>query len=781
MIDTDDDSKTEAAEPQPDADEGLSLSEFTRYLQEVEEQPAWRSRADREMEYVDGNQLDSEILQKMQQIGMPPAVEPLIGPAIDSVLGYEAKTRTDWRVTADAEQGADESAAAMNYKLNQAERQSKADKACSDAFKPQLCVGLGWVEVSRETDPFKPPYRCKSVHRNEIWWDMLSVEPDLSDARYLLRRRWTDADLAKKKFPEQADLIEMAMGRYSDQFLGSDGGTSTNLAKAWDDQRGWSIEEQNWRDISNRRVCLFECWYRRWVDIVVIRLLDGRVVEYDPANPVHTVAIAAGVGKPARHVVARMFVSYWVGPHKLYDGPTPYRHHHFPYVPFWGSREDRTGVPYGVVRGMIYLQDNVNSAVSKIRWGLSAVRTERTKGAVAMSDEKFRQQISRVDADIILDDAHMAKQGARFEVHRDFQLTEQQYRMLQDARLGIERCSRITAGFQGQRGTATSGLQENTQVEQSTQALADLMDNFRFARTQVGELLLSMIIEDMIGKPERVVIRGQAPIPDRVVMLNEPMVDEATGLEYRNNDVERIRMKVSLSDVPSTPGFRAQQLSAMSEAFKAMPQDVQVVVLPHLLSLMDVPHKDEIIKAIVEARSTLTEDQVQERIDAAVRQALKDAQYDLRSRELDAKYGPERMAAELAKIAAQIKVLDADAGKKFMELMFAGMQAGEVVAAVPQVAPVADALITRAASGNVAGQATPAPTEPAAGIIVKPVGNPKTGMGFKPRGGAGPAPGLPGAAPGDTSPNTPAQPASPFVGREQGIETMRADSTGPQR
>lgn len=61
---------------------------------------------------------------------MPPAIEPLVGPTIDSVLGMEAKTRTDWRVLPDADKQGDDVADALNYRLNQAERHSKADYAC---------------------------------------------------------------------------------------------------------------------------------------------------------------------------------------------------------------------------------------------------------------------------------------------------------------------------------------------------------------------------------------------------------------------------------------------------------------------------------------------------------------------------------------------------------------------------------------------------------------------------------------------------------------------------
>jgi hypothetical protein len=667
---------TMTAANQPGA-AGLDLPTFTKFFKEIQDQPAWRAKADREMDYVDGNQLDSAILQAQKAIGMPPAIEPLIGPAIEAVLGLEAKTRTDWRITAEGIEG-DQVAEALNHKVNQAERTSGADKACSDAFKPQVCVGLGWVEVARESDPFKNKYRCEAVHRNEIFWDMLDKSPGLEKARYLVRRRWTDSEQVKLKFPKHKALIETSSnGRWTDAFeLSVDGGTSTNLAQSYEDQRGWSIEEQEWRDAEHGRVCLFEVWYRRWEEATVLKSPDGRVVEYDKKNPAHNEVLAAGLIKPMKTVIARMYVSFWMGPHKLYDGKTPYSHSNFPYAPFWGHKEDRTGVPFGAVRGMVYLQDNVNSAISKIRWGLSAIRTERTKGAVAYSDEVFRQQIARPDADIILNAEHMAQPGAKFEVFRDFQLNEQQYKMLSDSRLGIERASGISSSFMGQKGTANSGVQESAQIEQATQSLASLMDNFRAGRTRVGELLLSLIIEDMVGKEETVTIRGNAVVPDRQVILNQPTIDEATGVEYLTNDVQRTRLKVAMEDVPSTPSFRTQQLAAMSEAFKAMPPDYQQVALPHLLSLMDLPNKTEIIKAIQEVKDRPSPELEKVKADN-----------DFRERELTLK-------TELQ--GAQVKKMIADAVKVGTESAYAAMQAASVIATNPQVAPVADAVMASA-------------------------------------------------------------------------------------
>lgn len=625
------------SQPSPQ-DEGLSLSQFTQFMNEIMDQPSWRTRADREADYYDGNQLDSEILRRQQEIGMPPAIEPLIGPTIDSVLGMEAKSRTDWRVVPDDDKSGDEVAEALNYKLNQAERKSGADRAISEAYASQIKVGLGWVEVSRNSDPFEYKYRCESIHRNEIYWDFLSKRPDLSDARYLIRRKWTDKTLAALMFQEQSELIKLSGSNWSnwsmDSALTLDGGQSTDLAMSMANERGWSIEEQEWRDTFNQRVCLFEVWTRRWVRATLLISPDGRVVEYDPSNVYHVAAVSHGLIKPQSRVISKMYLSWWMGPHKLWEGPSPYRHNKFPYVPFWGKREDRTNVPYGLVRGMMYLQDEVNARISRMQWGLAAVRTTRTKGAVAGTDEQLRREIARPDADIILDADHMGKNGAMFKVERDFSLDAQQAQRLVDAREGIKRTGGIYNSFMGQDGQAQSGVAISGLVEQSTQTLADINDNAKYARAEVGDLLVSMIIEDMIGQEEEIFIPSNGVRDEKNIRVNVPFYDAENKVTYLTNDIERTKTKVVLDDVPSTPTFRAQQLSAMSETYKSMPPQYQIVMLPHLLNLMDVPDKQSIIQAIRDAEQNKSPEEVQAMINQAVDDALVKAGIDLKKLEL---------------------------------------------------------------------------------------------------------------------------------------------------
>lgn len=683
----------------------LDLLTFTQWVQECQDQPAWRSKADRECDYYDANQLDSEVMRKAQERGLPPAIEPLVGPTIDAVLGMEAKTRTDWRVIPDSDKANDDVAEALNYRLNQAERHSRADAACGDAYASQIKVGIGWVEVAREQDPFKYKYRCGSIHRNEIWNDWKG-KPDLSDARYLIRRKWMHRKQAALMIPDKAELIEHAGAgwqQFDPGMLSLEGGASTGLANSWLDERGWSIEEQQWRDIHNQQVCLFEVWYRDWQRVIVITSPDGRVIEYDPTNILHMQAVASGMVKATSAVIGKMRLAWFMGPHKLADVPTPYKHNKFPYVPFWGKREDRTGVPYGLIRGMVYLQDEVNARIARMQWGLAATRTTRTEGAVLDDDDTFREEVGRPDADIVLDPEAM-RQGGVFKVERDFELNRQQYERLVDAREGIKRVGGIYNAFMGQEGQAKSGVAISGLVEQSNQTLADINDNFKTARQEVGDLLLSMIIEDLSGKQEEVFIDGRSLKDDRTVVLNQPMTDDATGISYLDNDVQRTKLKVTLEDVPSTPSFRAQQLSAMSEAFKSAPKEYQKIMMPHLFALMDVPNKQDIIEAIKALGDVPTPEQIQQQIDDAVQAALAKAQFDLKNRELDQKQ---------PLIDAQVKKTNAESVTKNGEAQFGAIQTAQTITAIPQTAPLADILLQSAgfvdADGGTIMPSAPAP------------------------------------------------------------------------
>lgn len=580
--------------PEKDKDEGLTSADMSDMLYEIRNQPNWRHTADKESDYYDGNQLDLDTINQLEERNQAPLITNLIKPTIDTVLGMEAKTRTDWTVKAGdlAEDMTEEVAKALSVRLHKAEVESRADRACSDAYASQAKVGIGWVEVARETDPFKPKTRVKAVHRREIWWDWRAKEPDLSDARYMIRRQWLDVDVAKTAFPQSAETISHLMGGgvgINDLLINGDQG----LARAIDTFRGSSIEQYEYMNAARKRVCIYEVWYKKMTSGHVMRLPNGRVVEFDLNDPKHCEVALGGMLDVMPATYMRMRRAYFIGPLKLFEGPTPYRHHEYPYVPFFGFREDRTGSPYGLIRSMLSPQDEVNSRKSKMHWLLGARRVIADSDAV-IDHDAVAQEVARPDAYIILNKAR--DPNSQFKVEDGGQLANQQFQIMQDAKQEINQAAGVYQSMMGQAGggvTAASAI--NSLVEQGTTTLGDLNDNYRYSRRKVGELLLEMVKEDLEGKQINVTIEEGSG--EKIIQLNVPGMDMA-GQPCVLNDVSKANVVVGLDDISSSPTFRMQQFTALTELTKSLPPQAQAVIVPYIMEESEYSKRKEIAKIL---------------------------------------------------------------------------------------------------------------------------------------------------------------------------------------
>lgn len=138
--------------------------------------------------------------------------------------------------------------------------------------------------------------------------------------------------------------------------------------------------------------------------------------------------------------------------------------------------------------------------------------------------------------------------------------------------------------------------------------------------------------------------------------------------------------------------------------------------------------------------------------------------------QLEAKQPKAIIDATVRKLDAEVLALGfkaddtkAAAIEKTGRAVFAAGQTAQMIAAVPQLAPVIDAVLELIGYQEPAGSDLPLLSAPAAGLTQGSVKDPRTGIEFQP--------GF-GAAPGDTSPQTP---ASPGVGANAGINTVRAE------
>ncbi|EPR2309724.1 portal protein [Escherichia coli] len=634
----------------------FSQRQLQALCSDIDSQPKWRDAANKACAYYDGDQLPPEVLQVLKDRGQPMTIHNLIAPTVDGVLGMEAKTRTDLVVMSDEPDDETEKLAeAINAEFADACRLGNMNKARSDAYAEQIKAGLSWVEVRRNSDPFGPEFKVSTVSRNEVFWDWLSREADLSDCRWLMRRRWMDTDEAKATFPGMAQVIDYAI----DDWRGFVDTTVTEgqpspLMSAWEEYQSWDRKENEWLQRERRRVLLQVVYYRTFERLPVIELSNGRGVAFDKNNLMHAVAVASGRVQVRVGRVSRIREAWFVGPHFIVDRPCSAPQGMFPLVPFWGYRKDKTGEPYGLISRAIPAQDEVNFRRIKLTWLLQAKRVIMDEDATQLSDNELMEQIERPDGIIKLNPARKNQKSVAdvFRVEQDFQVASQQFQVMQESEKLIQDTMGVYSAFLGQDSNASSGVAISNLVEQGATTLAEINDNYQFACQQVGRLLLAYLLDGLKKRRNHAVVinRDDRQRRQTIVLNAEGDNGELT------NDISRLNTHIALAPVQQTPAFKAQLAQRMSEVIQGLPPQVQAVVLDLWVNLLDVPQKQEFVERIRAALGTpKSPDEMtpEEQQAAQQQQAQEQQQQELQMREMAGRVAKLEAEAARAQAAAQ--------------------------------------------------------------------------------------------------------------------------------
>lgn len=548
------------------AKKGYSLGALEALVSDCQMQPDWRYKADIAHAYYDmGKQLTPEQQHKIRvEMGIEPRQTNLIHGVINGVLGQEAKARSDIRVEADSDDFQDV-ADVFSKVMHEARREANVDMAVSNGYAGQVKGGIGWVEVSRATDPLDYPYRVLDIHRHEVWWDMRAQRLDLQDARWLARKRWQDLDEAIAMLPEHEEVLRNSLNGWDLVNLPED--FENPIYRAYNDERTTRISRDEWCDTTRKRIKFYEVWYRVPAETVVLHVGPTKRLAYDENNPLHVEAVSRGRVKISKAITRQIRMALFAGPHRLLDVPTTRRS--FPYVPFFAFRDDQDRSPYGLIEGMISPQDEYNERRQMINWMLKARQLIIDEDALADKYNNINdiaRTMNRPDMVAVLNQNRRNAQG--FVMRNDLQLQKEQVDVMQDAKQLIQEIPRIYSTQLGDAPTGvTSGIAINSLTEQGVVAMGELNDNYRFARRMVHEQLLELIIEDHLEENLRVVL-GQGDTK-RVVVLN------AWGPQGEPiNRVKDAPIKVGLSDVPTSPAYRMQeqqQIAAMLAAMRDNP------------------------------------------------------------------------------------------------------------------------------------------------------------------------------------------------------------------
>lgn len=537
----------------------FTQTQLLNLMGDIDGQPDWRTDANRCSAYYDGDQIPPQVAAVLEERGQPVECQNLIAPAIDSVLGTEAKTRSDLRVEANYENDDMEKLAeALNAEFYTVCQEMRIDRVRSDAYAGQIKAGLSWVEVRRNPDVTGSRYIAEQINRNEVDWDWLSKKPDLRDARWVRRRRWIDLDEAVMLFPQRAETLKNAVGTWDtfDDIERTDG-DDVDLRSGWEERQTWSRNEAEYLSTSRDRIMLYVIYYRVYERIPMLALPTGKMVEYDKNNVAHAVAVASGRVKVEMRLVSFIRESWWAGPYHLGDRPCTAPQGMFPLVPFWGFRKDQSGIPYGLVSRMISAQNSYNFRHLKVTWLLQASQVIMDSDATNMTAEQVRKEANRPDGVFILnaDRKNKTKAADALQINRDSSVSAQQMQVMEYDRQNIQDCAGIYSSYMGQDTSGVvSGIAVSNLVEQSSTTLAEINDNYTMACNALGELVLNYLLEDLKQKTSyTIVVNRKDKRRRKVVTINTPGDDGKI-----TNDISRLDARIVLAPIDSAPAYRAQ-------------------------------------------------------------------------------------------------------------------------------------------------------------------------------------------------------------------------------
>ena len=664
----------EPEEPEHELDSPENVELFRRlmgyYQQELDRQADNRIQQAIDEDFYDHIQWSEQDAQALRERGQAPLVYNVIAQAVNWIIGAEKRGRSDFRVlprTKEDAKPAEKKAQLLKY-LSDVNRTSfHRSRAFEDAVK----VGIGWVEDGvQDDDDGEPVYSRYESWRNMLW-DSASTELDLSDARYVIRVKWIDEDVAKALFPDRAEVISQAAAEMSNLSYDLQYGDEVM------DQHEVEIDSYEGRAltvVNRRRVRMIEMWFRRpeRVDRIVAGPHAGEI--YDPENPAHQAA--AGQGVVASRMMMRMYCAVMTTAGLCYLGPSPYRHNRFPFTPIWGYRRGRDGMPYGVIRGLRDIQEDINKRASKALYILSTNKVIMDEGAVR-DIEEFRREWARPDAVVEkVPGKQLIPNAERDLAAAHLELMSRNISMIQSV-------SGVTDELLGRTTNATSGRAIEARQLQGSLTTAKLFDNLRFAVQTQGEKQLSLI-EQYFTEEKQFRITNDRGTPEYITVN--------TGLP--EDDITRTKADFVISEGEWRASMRQAQAEQLLEMLTRMPPQIAITLLDLVVEMMDVPNRDELVSRIRKINGQRdpdagepTPEEIQamqaQQQQAAMQQALIEAELQAKL----AKAGVDQ--ARAAQIAAQV-------AKENISTQSAALDAAIKTIVAPPAVPVADGLLREA-------------------------------------------------------------------------------------
>lgn len=640
-------------------------------LLERDKQSANRHEMALDHDNYDNLQWDPEDAAILKDRGQMPLVYNEVAPMVDWVIGTERRTRVDWKVfprTEDDVQMADTKTKVLKYVSDINRVPFVRSRAFADAIK----VGVGWMDDGVRDDPTQDVLFSKYEDWRNVLWDSSSYDLDLGDARYMFRWRWVDKDIALLMFPDRAEQICSALRDGGNLERNDEDNVTGYFDAAINNHRNGRILAAGsyaLQDVRRARVKLIECQSRKptAVKIVADGPLKGQFVHAQDLAMQQ--ALSMHGSSLVEKVMMRTHFSVFTEADMLSMGASIYRHNRYSLTPIWCYRRGKDRLPYGVIRRVRDIQQDLNKRASKALFLMNTNQIIADEGAVDDWNQ-LRDEVDRPDGMIV------KKNGKELVIRRDSEMAAGQINMMTLAQTTIQRATGISNENLGRQTNATSGTAIQARQLQGSVVTTEPFDNLRLAIQIQGEKQLSLT--EQFYTEEKVVRLTGARGAIEWTKINTPEMQPDGSTRYLN-DITATAADFVVSEQDYNGSMRQVMFEQLNQMAGRLAPEVALRLLRMAMEFSDLPNKDEIADQI--RQITGEQDPNKEMTPEQAQQAQQQMAQQAEALEMQRKTAMLALEEQNAKV----KLINAQADKLMAELQSSGAANPAMQAQVLQI------------------------------------------------------------------------------------------------
>ena len=687
------------------------------WYQAQEEQSENRVEMAIDEAYYDGDQWTEEEKNELINRGQAPVVFNLTKTTVNWILGAQSRAKIDYKIVPRKKDGVN-AANAKTELLKYVGDANKSHYVRSRAFKDAVIAGVGWIETGIRTDPTEEPLYTRYENWRNIWYDHLSIEHDMSDARFIFRAKWVDLDIAQAMFPNRAAALEIESENVSQLYPWMPDDPIVNRADAPQGTVS-NVDETNIL-YRRRRVRLIECWYKEIAKVKVVRgegPINGTILVKDDPYIQKMVEDEQVSVFDAIKTITKCAI--FCGSTFLQDELSPYRYADFPFTPIWCYRRGKDNAPYGIIRDLRDVQDDLNKRRSKALYLLSSNKIIADDNATD-DWQQLHYEANRPDGIV------KKRPGTEVRIEQGAILANYHVQLAHEDAKAIQDIAGVTDENMGRDTNAESGTAIKARQEQGYTTNNFLFDNLYLAIQCSGEKELSLV-EQYYSEPKTIRILGSDM--GRLTFLDINQMSD----DGMMNDITATKADFIVSRQDYRETIRQAMFEAMMELTSHLSPEIALNLLDMVIDLSDLPNKAEIISRIRTLNGQkdpgLDKSDPQVIAEEEAKAADQSKQKAMQDRLMAAEVALKEADATLKKAKADQTLSDSTA--KSVEALYSAIQTALVIVQTPGVSTIADSIAKSA--GYIDKDAAPIIPQYSGGISGVPQIQQNTSPMFPPR------------------------------------------------